>query len=273
MQVVYPYGFKKAITLSYDDGIEQDRRMISLLNEYGLKATFNVSSGLLDETSHWQTDGVVVARLKSRDLKAVYEHHEVACHGVTHPNICELSSEQKVYQIVQDKQTLEALLGYSIKGMAYPFGCVDDEMIEIMKHAGLLYGRLASSSQTFELPTNPYHLVPTCHHDDTNIFELISHYKTLRPETLTLFYLWGHSYEFDVNQNWSHLREICLKLNEIEDSWRCTTGEWFTYMNAIKQIEINKEQKQILNHSTETIWITYQKEVYRLSPHTSLSLR
>ena len=41
-------GKNKAITFSYDDGVTQDRRLIEILNRYGLKATFNINSGLLD---------------------------------------------------------------------------------------------------------------------------------------------------------------------------------------------------------------------------------
>ena len=33
----------KGITFSYDDGVTQDRRLISLLNRYGMKATFNLN--------------------------------------------------------------------------------------------------------------------------------------------------------------------------------------------------------------------------------------
>ena len=39
-------GFKlKALTLSYDDGVVQDIRMIKILDKYGIKGTFNVNSG------------------------------------------------------------------------------------------------------------------------------------------------------------------------------------------------------------------------------------
>ena len=38
---------KKAITLSYDDGVVQDIRLTEMLNQYGLKATFNINSELL----------------------------------------------------------------------------------------------------------------------------------------------------------------------------------------------------------------------------------
>ena len=39
-------GKKKAVTFSYDDGVEQDRRLIALFNKYGMKATFNQKSGI-----------------------------------------------------------------------------------------------------------------------------------------------------------------------------------------------------------------------------------
>jgi len=35
----------KAVTFSYDDGVEQDKRLIQLLNKYNLKCTFNLNSG------------------------------------------------------------------------------------------------------------------------------------------------------------------------------------------------------------------------------------
>ena len=37
----------KAVTFSYDDGVTQDIRLIELLNQYGLKCTFNLNSELL----------------------------------------------------------------------------------------------------------------------------------------------------------------------------------------------------------------------------------
>jgi len=40
-------GKKKAITFSFDDGTMQDVRLFEILNKYGLKATFNINSGLL----------------------------------------------------------------------------------------------------------------------------------------------------------------------------------------------------------------------------------
>lgn len=38
--------YKKYFTLSYDDGLEQDKQIIDLLKKYGIRATFNLNSGL-----------------------------------------------------------------------------------------------------------------------------------------------------------------------------------------------------------------------------------
>ena len=40
-------GKMKAVTFSYDDAVTQDKRLIQILDKYGLKATFNINSELL----------------------------------------------------------------------------------------------------------------------------------------------------------------------------------------------------------------------------------
>ena len=51
----YPRFLTKAVTLSYDDGRDFDRKMIEILNEYGIKCTFNLNSGSLDSSSRFVT--------------------------------------------------------------------------------------------------------------------------------------------------------------------------------------------------------------------------
>ena len=38
--------YQKAITFSYDDGIESDRKLVEILNRYGMKCTFNLNTGI-----------------------------------------------------------------------------------------------------------------------------------------------------------------------------------------------------------------------------------
>ena len=38
-------GKSKVLTLSYDDGVVQDIRLVRILNKFGIKATFNINTG------------------------------------------------------------------------------------------------------------------------------------------------------------------------------------------------------------------------------------
>ena len=46
-------GKYKAITFSFDDGNQDDVRLVGILNKYGLKGTFNLNSGKLSEDNCW----------------------------------------------------------------------------------------------------------------------------------------------------------------------------------------------------------------------------
>ena len=47
--MLFPGGKQKALTLSYDDGVQQDIRFIEILDKYGIKCTFNINSYSFEE--------------------------------------------------------------------------------------------------------------------------------------------------------------------------------------------------------------------------------
>ena len=50
--------YRKALTFSYDDGIEQDRKLVEIFNRYGMKATFNLNTGIQSPESNFEIEGV-----------------------------------------------------------------------------------------------------------------------------------------------------------------------------------------------------------------------
>ena len=40
----FPGGKPKAFTMSYDDGVVQDRRFSDVISKYGIKCTFNLNN-------------------------------------------------------------------------------------------------------------------------------------------------------------------------------------------------------------------------------------
>ena len=91
-------GKKCCLTFSYDDGRAQDYRLVEIFNKYGMKGTFNLNSGFM------QDNGVHVMK---KDVASLYENHEVAVHSHTHPTLPELPSTIILEEIIKDKQLLE----------------------------------------------------------------------------------------------------------------------------------------------------------------------
>ena len=55
----FPGGKFKVLTLSYDDGKLEDKRLVDIFNKNGIRATFNVNSGLTDMPIRLQANGMI----------------------------------------------------------------------------------------------------------------------------------------------------------------------------------------------------------------------
>jgi peptidoglycan/xylan/chitin deacetylase (PgdA/CDA1 family) len=215
----------KALTFSYDDGIEQDVRLIDIFNRYGMKCTFNLNSGQASPTSSWVRNGVTIRRIDASRYAAVYRGHEPACHTLTHPHLENETDDEIDLQLRGDKANLEKWFGVTVQGMAYPFGTYDDRVLRIVVANGLQYARTVISTRSFNLPADLLRLPATCHHKDPALPELIDRFLALTPEQPALFYIWGHSYEFDTDNNWQVIDDACKALSGREDIFYCTNAE------------------------------------------------
>ena len=211
----------KAFTLSYDDGVVQDIRFIELLDKYGLKCTFNLNSGL----------GYRENRIDNDKLCEVYKNHEVAVHTITHPWLSKISDDegQLMSQIEGDRLNLEKLFGYKIVGMAYPYGtgATNDKVIDAVKKSGVQYSRGTMSTLSFEPQENLYCFEPTVHHGDwDNLFRLAKEFIELKPDGPKIFYVWGHTYEFDFdNGYWDKMEEFLKLISGHDDIFYGTNTE------------------------------------------------
>lgn len=118
MQKKFPNGKTRAITFSYDDGISQDMRLVQLFNLYGMKGTFNLNSGIQQDTKGRVDRDVFIRRMPPDVLPALYQGHEVAVHTLTHPHLYDLPGDQLAYELRQDKENLQAQFKQPIVGMA-----------------------------------------------------------------------------------------------------------------------------------------------------------
>lgn len=216
------YGKKKAITFSYDDGVTQDERLISLFNKYGLKCTFNVNSGYLGHPGELLREGVHVRhdKIAPDRLRAVYEGHEVATHSVTHPYLTRLSDEEVIREIEEDRIRLSELLGYEVVGHAYPMGDCDRRVADLLRdHTGVKYARTVTSTHNFDIQTDMHLFNPTVYHhrEMDEMFRLGEEFLSLKTDEPKLFYIWGHAYEFDIHNDWKRFEEFLEMMSGRDD--------------------------------------------------------
>ena len=222
----------KAVTFSYDDGVLQDFRMVELLNQYGLKATFNLNSQVLGTRGVLEMEGKRIAHYKihEQDVKTLYAGHEVAAHTLTHPNLTTLSDEEVLRQVVEDQKNLSVLVGVPVVGLAYPCGGKNhDERVAtlIREHTTIQYCRTILSNGNFDPQEDLYRFQPTAFHlEFDKLVTLGKEFVESTPKTPQIFYVWGHSYEMDCHpENWQKLEEFFKLISGKKDIFYGTNQE------------------------------------------------
>lgn len=254
----------KVLTLSYDDGVVQDIRLVEILNKYGLKCTFNINSGLyLDEGA---TREKYYGRMKFSEAKKLYKDsgHEVAIHGFTHPFLEKLDTAEMIYEITEDKRKIEKDYGVLARGMAYPYGTYNDAVIDVLEKCGVAYSRTVKSTYSFCFPENWLELHPTCHHNYEGLQDLLKNFieNNNRYNHNEMFYLWGHSYEFDNNDNWDVIENFAKLAGGHEHIWYATNIEIYDYVMAYKRLQCSYDKTIIHNPSAIDVWVEIRDNVY-----------
>lgn len=235
----FPGGVAKALTLSYDDGVEQDIRLIEIMNRHGIKGTFNINSGCFSPEDKVFPEGTIHRRMSKSRALALYTNsgHEVAVHTYTHPWLETLPSAQVACEVLDDRRALEDMFGKPIRGMAYPMGTFDDKVVDVLRDCGIAYSRTVISTEKFTIPSDWLRLPATCHHKNPRLMELGDKFLRMVPlHHPQLFYLWGHSYEFEQNDNWNVIEDFCEKMGGKEDIWYATNIEIYDYVKAYESL-------------------------------------
>lgn len=258
--LLFPGGRKRALTFSYDDAVTQDLRFLELMNRYGLKGTFNINTGLLGQESLHQQEGKTVThnKLATEKIPGVYHGHELAVHGLTHLDLALVPASTAAYEITADRRNIEEITKTPVRGMAYPFGTVTPELLQVVKSCGIEYARTVKSTGGFGLPEDFLLWHPTCHHNDERLFELAEEFfqEEKRYDGPKLFYVWGHTYEFDVYDNWERMEQFMRKMSGYEEIWYAPNIRICDYVNAAKQLRYSANGAYIFNPTVYDIWLS-----------------
>lgn len=254
----FPGGSQKALTFSYDDGSIHDRRLVSILNRTGLKGTFHINSGFLDQNGVLQKD----------EIASLFAGHEISMHSLNHPDLTTLSPNQLAYEIMSDRRNLESLAGYPVRGLSYPFGKYSDELAVTLRELGVEYARVVSGSRDeYALPEDWLKWRPTCHHKD-HLGERFATFIRYDPWiAMGLFYVWGHSFEFHREDNWEIIEDFAEKAKDhAGEYWSATNIEILDYMDALSRLRLSLSGNHVLNQSSQTVWLEVDGRVVTLAP-------
>ena len=259
---LFPEGKTKALTMSYDDGQIFDRRLISIFNKYGMKGTFHLNSGILDQENF----------ITKAEVAELYKGHEVSVHAKTHPFLDCIPVEAVIEEIVEDRKSLEDLVGYPIKGMSYPFGAFNEQLIKTLESLGIQYSRTVISHHDFYMPERFLAWNATCHHDD-NLMELGQKFSDYKFKgKLKLMYVWGHSFEFERNNNWDLIEKFCKLVSENSEIWFATNIEVMRYTKALKKLEFSAKGDIVYNPTAITVYISVDDKVVKVKAGETIKL-
>ena len=275
----YPGGVRKAVTFSYDDGCPDDLRLAEIFNKYNMKGTFNIISDRL-----LNGDGIDASDAK----RFIEEGHEIAVHGRNHKANGISRASVGIKDVLLCRDELENALDMIIRGMAYPDtgitnfsnGTEYKTVKNYLTDLGIVYARtLGGDNNSFCLPDDWHAWMPTCHHENAEIFNWIDEFLNLDLETNysalrhpRLFYIWGHAYEFSCNDNWDRIEKICESLGGREDVWYATNIEIYEYTEAFNSLVWSADGSKVYNPTLKTLWFAVEEERYSVAPGQTLKL-
>lgn len=271
----FPGGKAKAVTFSYDDGCHNDIKLAKIINRYGIKCTFNINSGL-DRAQNGE-------RKLTREEVLEYivnAGHEIAVHGEMHQAPGQARAIDGIRDVLNCRLALEKEYGFIIRGMAYPDtgirrwnnGANYETVRKYLQDLDIVYARtLGGDNNLFELPSDWYAWMPTAHHVNPDALKYAEEFVKMDVDkrywssrSARLYYLWGHSIEFEQNQNWDLLETLCECLAGHDDIWYATNIEIYDYITAYNSLVFSADGTMVYNPTLYDIWFDLDKKVYMI---------
>lgn len=281
MYMLFPNAKRKALTFSYDDGVEQDIRLMEIFNKHGLKGTFNLNGQPLETAEYTWPEGTIHRRMGYKMALETYggepgRNHEIAIHSYTHPFLDRIPRALANYEVAKDREVLEKLFDRLIRGCAYPMGTFSDMTVDVLRDNDIAYARTTVSTGNFSVPTDWLRMPATCHHNDSRLFDLAETFVGGNPgawDTPWLFYVWGHAYEFDADNNWDRIESFCEKVGCREDVWYATNMEVYEYVEAYRALHFSVEGQYVYNPSAIPVWFEYAGVTCKVEPGETKKFR
>ncbi|MEY2739271.1 MAG: hypothetical protein RL259_1180 [Bacteroidota bacterium] len=269
VEMLFPGAKTKALILSYDDGTIHDRRLVQLMNKFQLVGTFHLNSNKLNSDNPF-------SYLNKAEIKSLYKGHEVSAHSANHPNLPDISKREVIKEIVEDRKELEGLVGYPVRGMAYPFGNTNDVVVETILGLGIEYARTVGDTYAFEIPKDFLRWEPSVHQfakaywetnqPEKDKKELELFYKViadfLATNKLAVMDIWGHSWEMGLDEKkWDETEKFFSLLANQSSIYYTKQIDLVDYINAYRNLKFSIDKHSVTNMSSINVWIKMNEKI------------
>ncbi len=259
----FPGGKHKVLTMSYDDGRLRTAALSSCFNRYGIRGTFNLNGGLPRPE-----------RIPESEWVELYKGHEVACHTYHHPTISRSPLDQTARQVLADRMQLEGVMGYPVRGLAYPNGSWTPEIAALLPALGIRYARVVGDTHDFAMPHDFYdmesHLPP--HPQPAGGRQALCRAVATKTQYLYMMYVWGHSFEFRTEEDWALIEQFCQLAGGREDTWYATNIEIVDYMADAARLQYTAAGDKVCNPNAQSIWVEVDGRHYEIPAGKTVAL-
>jgi peptidoglycan/xylan/chitin deacetylase (PgdA/CDA1 family) len=136
------------VSITFDDGNADNLAAAEVLDQFGLRATWYIPSGLVGTPGYMTWNQL-------QSLQAA--GHEIGGHSLEHTRLDGLSTEALRHQVCDDRLALQAR-GFKSPSFAYPFGAYDPAAKQMVQECGYLSARTIGVGPDSIPPFDPFEL-------------------------------------------------------------------------------------------------------------------
>lgn len=173
----------KVVGITFDDGYQNNLRVLPILKKFGFSATCYLVSQKIGGVNDWDTG----KGIKENPLMSTQEVEkwlnagmEIGAHTQNHIRLSQVDKEIAIKEIEQSKSDLERKFSHPVKHFCYPYGDVNQAIIDTTKSAGyetattVKRGRSTTQDNKMTLPR-----IPIVHRTMPHLFlmKILSNYE------------------------------------------------------------------------------------------------
>ncbi|MEV7342970.1 polysaccharide deacetylase family protein [Streptomyces sp. NPDC093544] len=130
------------VGLTFDDGYADFvENALPLLQRHDCGATLFVLPGRLSGDNGWDPLGPRKPLLSKQGIRlaAASVGIEIGSHGLTHVDLTQADDALVYTEVTESRAVLSELIGAHVEGFCYPYGTIDQRVVDAVRNAGYTY--------------------------------------------------------------------------------------------------------------------------------------